>query len=336
MMRSATIIFTGPGQVELVEEQVSAPGRGEVTFRTTVSLVSTGTELICYRGQCDPGTNWEQYIHYPLWPGYCSVGHVVEVGEGVDDLREGDRICSILSHRQYGNLTTEQIWTRSLPDDISDEQAVWLVLGVITQTGIRLVEHEMGDTAVVIGLGPLGQLVTRYLGAMGLRQVMVVDPVQMRVEAVHDRGATAAFCGSVTDARQFVLEHTDGRLADVVYDVTGHHDVLEMALPLARDFGKVMLIGDCPHPSRQRLTHDILNRQVKLLGSRSYFLPPRHAHWTPQRQTALMLDYLRRGQMNLDGLITHRFDPFQAPEVYSRLDRQRDDTLGVVFEWPEI
>lgn len=335
MPTSATIVFTGPEQVELIEEHVGDPGPGEVTFRTTVSLISTGTELICYRGQCDPGTNWEQYMTYPLRPGYCSIGRVVKVGEGVDDLREADRICSILSHRQYGNLTANQIWAGVLPDDVSDEQAAWLVLGVITQTGIRLAAHEMGDTAVVIGLGPLGQLVSRYLGAMGLAQVMVVDPVPMRVDAARDRGATAAFCGSAADARQFVLEHTDGQLADVVYDVTGHSAVLQMALPLARDFGKVMLIGDCPHPSRQRLTHDIVNRQVKLLGSRSCFLPPQCQYWTPQRQTALMLDYLQRGQMNVDGLVTHRFDPFQAPEVYRTLQQQRDETLGVLFDWPE-
>jgi len=332
-MKATAIVFTGPQQVELVQEEVGDPGAGEVTFETTASLISTGTELICYRGERDSGTHWEGYITYPLRPGYCAVGTVTRVGEGVEGLHEGDRVCSIIPHRQAANVSLDRVWSRPLPEAVSDEEAAWAVLGVITQTGVRHVEHVMGDTAVVIGLGPLGQLVSQYLRAMGLQQVLVVDAVQTRVDVALQHGATGGFCGSAGDAREFVLQHNDGRLADVVYDVTGHYAVLPMALPLARDFGKVILVGDSPHPSRQYLTDDILNRQVKLLGSRSSFLPPQYEYWTPVRQAQLFLAYVQRGQMQVDDLITHRFDPRNAVEVYRSLHEQRETTLGVIFDW---
>ena len=332
-MKSSRIVFTGPERVEIVEEELGDPGPGEVTIQTLVSLVSTGTELICYRGSWDSDTHWSGFGAYPLYPGYCTVGSVIAAGDGATGLQEGDRICVTVPHRDLANICATQIWSRPLPDAVTDEEAAWAVLGVITQTGVRHCEHVMGDTALIIGLGPLGQLVTQYLRALGLQEVLVVDPIQTRLDVALDHGATAGFCGSASEAKDFVLEHTEGRLVDVVYDVTGHYAVLPMALPLARDFGKVILLGDSPHPSRQNLTDDILNRQLKLIGTRSSTLPPQYEYWTPIRQAQLFLDYVQRGQMRVADLITHRLDPRNAVEAYRTLYADRRETLGVLFDW---
>ena len=332
-MKSSRIVFTGPEQVEIVAEELGDPGPGEVTIQTLASLVSTGTELICYRGSWDADTHWSGFSAYPLYPGYCTVGSVINAGDGATGLQEGDRICVTVPHRDFANISATQIWSRPLPDAVTDEDAAWAVLGVITQTGVRHCEHVMGDPALVIGLGPLGQLVTQYLRALGLQQVLVGDPIRMRLDVALSHGATAGFCGSASDAKDFVLEHTEDRLVDVVYDVTGHYAVLPMALPLARDFGKVILLGDSPHPSRQNLTDDILNRQLKLIGTRSSTLPPQYEYWTPIRQAQLFLDYLQRGQMRVADLITHRLDPRDAVEAYRTLYEDRRDTLGVLFDW---
>jgi threonine dehydrogenase-like Zn-dependent dehydrogenase len=191
----------------------------------------------------------------------------------------------------------------------------------------------MGDTAVIIGLGPLGQLTTQYLKVMGLREILVIDQIQPRLDRALEHGATAGFCGSAADAKDFVLEHTDGVLADVVYDVTGYYAVFPMALPLARRFGKVILQGDSPHPSKQHLTHDILTRQLRVTGSHNESLPPQYAHWTAKRQGELFLQYVQRKQMSVADLITHRFDRSKAGEVYAQLDRDRGDSAGVIFDW---
>lgn len=130
-----------------------------------------------------------------------------------------------------------------------------------------------------------------------------------------------------------MLQQNEGRLADVVYDVTGHWAVLPQALPLARDHGKLILLGDSPHPSKQTLTDDVLSRQVQIIGSRSSWLPPQYAMWTPQRMTELFFLYLQRGQMQVSDLITHRFRPERAPEVYRSLSEDRTGSMGVEFEW---
>ncbi|MEA3346430.1 MAG: alcohol dehydrogenase catalytic domain-containing protein, partial [Chloroflexota bacterium] len=121
-MKSTTIVFTGPRQVDLTEIEVPEPGPGEFTIQTLVSLMSMGTELICYRGEFEPGTHWHSWVKYPFYPGYSCVGRVIEVGEQVTDFHEGDRVFCNVSHRQYANISGAAV---KVPDEISDEEASW-------------------------------------------------------------------------------------------------------------------------------------------------------------------------------------------------------------------
>ncbi|MCX7597717.1 MAG: zinc-binding alcohol dehydrogenase [Armatimonadetes bacterium] len=331
-MKSLAVYFAEPRKVEVREEEVGEPGPGQVLTRTRVSLLSTGTEMWCYRGEFDEGTTWANWVHYPFRPGYQNVGEVVAVGEGVEALRTGDRVFVGAGHAGY--VLSDATSAVKVPQAVSDEDAAWAALSFIAQTGVRRANHSMGDTAVVIGLGPLGQMVVQYLKVIGLREILAIDTVQLRLDAALAHGATAAFCGSAADARDFVLEHTGGMLADVVYDVTGHYTVLPMALKLARDFGVVELIGDTPHPSKQHLTQDILARQVTLIGTHNAKLGP-GAYWTPQRQIELFYLYVSRGQMKAADLITHSFRPDQAAECYRLLETDRGSTIGVMFDWRE-
>lgn len=331
--KSKAIVFEGPQQVRLIEEAVGEPGAGEVLVGTTVSLVSTGTECHCFAGRFDPGTTWAGWVKYPFRVGYSAVGRIVQVGADVTGLAEGDAVFTGKPHQQFAVVPADQ--AIKLPDGVTDEAASWASLAFVVQTGVRRAEHAMGDTAAVIGLGPLGQLAVQYLRLLGLRQVLAIDTVPMRLDTAAAHGATATFCGSAADAHEFVSEHTDGQLADVVYDVTGHWSVLPQALPLARDFGRLMLLGDTPQPSKQHLTHDVLARQVAVIGTHNVKLQPQYAWWTLRRQIELFFTYVQRGQMHLDDLITHRHPPEEAPALYPRLLGDRSDTLGVLFDWQE-
>ncbi len=330
-MKTKAIIFPEKLKAELVEKDLPALNDNQVLVRCTVSHVSTGTESFCFRGEFDEGTTWARWVKYPFSPGYSTVGEVVEAGSAVATLKVGDRVQSASQHAHHHVMNEGEM--QSVPDSISDEVAGWAILATTTQTALRRAQLVMGDTAVVIGLGPLGQLVTRYLYSVGLSRIIAVDTVAHRLALAAAGGATATFEGSAADAKDFVLEACDGKLADVVFDVTGHWSVLPLALPLARDFGKVILLGDSPTPSKQHLTQDVLGRQVTLIGTHSSKLPPDQAHWTGEKQIQLFYEYIARGVFKTDGLITHRYRPEQAPEVYRKLQTDRTDTLGVLFDW---
>jgi len=336
-LKSLTVVFPEAQRCDVIEEEIGDPGPGEILVQTTVSLISTGTESWCYRGDFEPGTGWAAWVKYPFYPGYSHVGQVVKVGRQVREFAEGDRVFSVTSHRQFATKVAEPGEPVKVPDYIDDEEAAWLMLATITQTGVRRAEHNMGDRAVVIGLGPLGQLVTQYLRTIGLLEILVIDTIQQRLDIALAHGATHGFCGSAADAYDFVAQHTNEQMADVVYDVTGHYAVLPMGLKLARNFGKLVLMGDSPHPSRQHLTQDVLSRQVDIIGTQNQNLPPSQAQrWPFDQQALLFMEYLRREQMRVSDLITHRFSPTEAPAVYELLQNSRGSTMGVIFDWRQI
>jgi 2-desacetyl-2-hydroxyethyl bacteriochlorophyllide A dehydrogenase len=337
MPESLNILFTAKEQVTLERSPVAEPGPGEVLVRTTWTLVSTGTECICYGQLYEPGTHWERYARYPMAAGYSHAGVVERIGPGVTDLAPGDRVASFASHRQWVCAPAGQFLR--VPEGVSDEEATFYALATVAQNAVRRAAHEMGDIVAVIGLGILGQLVVQYARVMGAWEVIAIDPSETRLGMAAAHGATHTLCCRADAARDAIAEITRGRMADVVYDVTGFPEAFAPAQRLARRFGCLVLLGDSWAPSEQRLTQDFLWRGLKVIGTFSGD-PPKtaddHHFWTRPHMCQLFFDYLRRGQMRVRDLITHRFHPEQAPEVYPMLLRDRSATLGVLFDWRDL
>jgi 2-desacetyl-2-hydroxyethyl bacteriochlorophyllide A dehydrogenase len=333
-MESLNIIFTGKEQVELQRAAVAEPGAGQVRVRATKSLISSGTECICYARLFEAGTHWDRWVQYPFSTGYNHVGIVEQVGADVTGLKPGDRVASRSQHRQY--VCADAARFLPVPEGVSDEEAAWFGMACIAQNGVRRAEHELGDTVVVIGLGLLGQLVVQYTRLLGARDVIGVDTAEPRLAMASGGGATFALRRTAGEAKETVEQITSGRLADVVYDVTGHQAVFAPALGLARRFGKLILLGDTGTPSEQRLTGDVITRGLRIIGAHDNN-PPRvesdHAYWTHPNMARLFFTYVQRGQMRLRELITHRYAPSQAPEAYATLLRDRSAAMGVVFDW---
>lgn len=329
-MESSNIVFTGNRQVELRREEVPDCPPDGLVARSLVSLISTGTECICYRGEMDQGTHWADWVRYPFYPGYSNVAQVEKVGVEVEGFEVGDRIFSNSNHRQHIAVKPPLV---KIPAEISDEEAAFSKLATITQTGVRRAQVNMGVKAAVIGLGPLGQLLTQYLRVMGAEEVLAIDTVRSRLDIARAHGATHTFAGNAAGALPFVKEHTEGRLADVVFDATGRYAVFPQALKLVRRFGTLMLIGDSPHPSKQVLQDDLITRQITVRGSLDEHLPADQGEWTQARQIQLFYKYLAYKGMRVADLITARHSPAEAPQVYARLLTDREDTLGVIFDW---
>jgi threonine dehydrogenase-like Zn-dependent dehydrogenase len=262
-MESANILLTAQQQVELCRQPIPSLPADGLLARTQVSLISTGTECICYHGNHEPGSHWANWVKYPFNLGYSNVARVEQVGPQVEGYEVGDRIFTTSNHHQWIAVKPPAV---KIPDQISDEAAAWSKLAVISQTGVRRAQLQMGAKVAIIGLGPLGQLLTQYVRLMGAEQVLAIDPIEGRLEIARAHGATQSFAGSDADAVDFVESHTNGNLADVVFDATGHYAVFPLALKLTRSFGTMMLIGDSPQPSKQVLQADVITRQITIRG----------------------------------------------------------------------
>jgi 2-desacetyl-2-hydroxyethyl bacteriochlorophyllide A dehydrogenase len=336
-MKSRNLVFPEAGRVAVKAEEVGSPGPGEVLCRAKLSLVSLGTEGTCLRGVCDPGTYWEEYIRYPFHPGYSMAAHVIGIGDGVTAHKAGDRVTSWAAHAEYFVAAAEQVF--AVPDAVSDEEATWVTLARTTQIAVRRAELVLGETAVVIGLGILGQLVAQYLSLSGARRVVVIDTIAKRRELALANGASHAIGLPVEQAQAEVARITGGQMADVVFDVTGHPAVLAPASLLLRKLGRLVLLGDSPTPSRQSLGPRIVGDSVSILGIHGMMYPDVSTpfnQWTAAAMTTLFFDFVQSKRMNVGSLITHRLSPLDAEHVYNSVANKPETALGVLFDWSRL
>jgi threonine dehydrogenase-like Zn-dependent dehydrogenase len=269
-----------------------------VLVRAGKSLISSGTEGIALGRLFEAGTHWDRWVQYPFHPGYSLAGRVAAVGPGVTGLAEGDRVAARRPHQQYVTVPANAL--TPIPDGVSDEAATWFGLANIVQNGVRRAEHALGESVAVIGLGPLGQLVVQYVRLLGARHVIAIDPAAERLAMARAHGATDVVNAGVAEAREAVLHLTEGRGADVVYDVTGAPSVFPEALRLLRRFGRLVLLGDTGTPAEQRLTGDVVTRGLRIVGAHDSNPPAEstdHAYWSHPRMTELFFTYLQRGDM---------------------------------------
>lgn len=336
-MDSLNIVFAGPNNVVVQHEPVPEVGPHEILVHANRSLISTGTECIILGHAFEPNTHWDRWVRYPMHPGYSLVGDVVAVGSEVSCFLGRERVCLRHNHRQYTVANAADATV--IPDAISDEDATWYGLANIAQIGVRQAEPVLGQTVAVIGLGILGQLVCQYSRLFGAREVIAVDTASARLELARSHGATIDLQVSAEAAADEVMQVTNGKGADVVFEVTGNAEVLPAALRLARRFGTVMLLGDTGYPSRQHLTGDLVTRGLRIVGAHDT-LPPAassdHARWSHREMTDLFFRYLEWRDMRVGDMVTHRFSPVDAPKAFDLLQHHRDDAMGVIFDWSQV
>ena len=185
----------------------------------------------------------------------------------------------------------------AIPDDISDEAASWVAFASIVQGGVRRPKIEMGESVVVIGLGMLGQLAAQYARVCGAGEIIAIDTAPLRLQMAKDHGATQVLQMGVEAAQEKVLKMTNGLGADVVFDVTGHAPVFQHATGLLRRFGRLVILGDTGTPGEQRLSHDVINKNLQILGAHDVNVPAHSsdfARWDRAEMIALFWKLLQR------------------------------------------
>jgi predicted dehydrogenase/threonine dehydrogenase-like Zn-dependent dehydrogenase len=278
--------------------------------------------------------------------GYSCAGVVGAVGEGISDLRVGDRVAC--AGAGYANHAAVNVVPRNLvvriPDGVSFEEAAFGTLGAIALQGVRRAEVSLGDRVAVLGLGLLGQLSVQMLRSAGV----VAIGVDVRPERVERAAALGLDLGFAVTDRDFVAgvqERTDGRGADavIVTAAGGDPGLLNKAFEATRRKGRVVLVGDVPI----RIQRDkIYRKELDFLISTSYGpgrydpayeengqdYPFGYVRWTEGRNLGEVLRLIACGGLKVKPLIDARHPVEDASAAYASLASE-NRPIGVLLDY---
>ncbi|NUT52802.1 MAG: Gfo/Idh/MocA family oxidoreductase, partial [Saccharothrix sp.] len=281
--------------------------------------------------------------------GYSLCGVVEQVGAGIDDVKVGDLVaCAGNEHALHAELNwvPRNLYT-PVPDGLAPRHAAFGTVGSIALQGVRQGGPQLGEVALVIGLGLIGQLVVQLLAASGVR-VIGADPDPARCELAERLGAAA--CGDPSSAavETAVAELTGGHGVDQVYLAAGggSNQPVELAAKLSRDRGRVVDIGKCRLDLPWNAYYE---KELDVRFSRSYGpgrydpeyelegrdYPIGYVRWTERRNLACFLDLLARGSVDVEPLVSHIADFDDAVETYQRLKDGDLKAVAVLFRYPE-
>ncbi|MET9505861.1 bi-domain-containing oxidoreductase [Streptomyces sp. NPDC006622] len=364
------------GELTLLDVPVPGCKPDGVLVRSAYSLISTGTELMKVseagmsmlgkaRSRPDQVAKVVQSVaangvpatyrkvmgkldsYTPL--GYSLCGVVEQVGTGIDDVKVGDLVaCAGNEHALHAevNWVPKNLYAR-VPDGLAPRHAAFGTVGSIALQGVRRGESQLGEVALVIGLGLIGQLVVQLLAASGVL-VVGADPDPARCELAERLGAAA--CGDPASAavETAVAELTGGHGVDQVYLAAGggSNQPVELAARLSRDRGRVVDIGKCRLDLPWNAYYE---KELDVRFSRSYGpgrydpayelegrdYPIGYVRWTERRNLACFLDLVARGRVDVEPLVSRIADFDDAVETYRSLQDGDLKAVAVLFRYPE-
>lgn len=346
------------GQVELAEVPDPRPGPGQVLIRSRVTLVSAGSERtlvefgrasLLAKARSEPERVRQVLdkiradgllptlevvfarLDQAMPLGYCNAGVVVETGEGVRDLKPGDRVASNGPHAELV-LVPENLCAR-IPDGVPDDTAAFTVLGAVALEGLRLMQPTLGESIGVVGLGLVGLLAVQLLKANGCR-VIGFDPDPERRALAARFGADTA--GSEPEGMvQAGMAFSRGRGLDGVLIAASapQADLVRPAARMSRKRGRIVLTGVVDLKIDRREFYD---RELSFQVSCSYGpgryeadyeekgidYPLPYVRWTEGRNFEAFLDLAAAGRIDIGPLVGRRVPLADAPEVYGRLGQE--------------
>jgi len=335
-MITRNFLFTAPCEVEWEEHEVNdQPGPGQVLVEAHSSVISAGTDVSIYSGTHkninNPDAPWPKYPHRP---GGHVAGTVLAVGEGISELREGDRIVFGGQYTRFHVLEPAISQLQKLPEEVSFAEAVLARHSTVSLHGIRTSRMTLGERGVVLGLGLIGQYAVQYAKVAGADKVIGVDPIERRRDIAQQCGADIILDPAKNDVASRVISITEGEGADVVIEATGAPEVIPTAMKAARQFGRVVLLGSPRGNVEIDPYNDLHRKGIHVIGSNPQ---PRAASpyypWTLERNLAFALDLVATGRLQLDKLISHRLRAEDSLNIWEMLAHKPAEYLGVILEW---
>jgi threonine dehydrogenase-like Zn-dependent dehydrogenase len=343
------VVLPGNRRLEFREVPVPEPGHGQGLVRMKASSLC-GSDLRAIYRPADQGSGPEAYRS--VIAGHEPCGVIEQVGPGVSRFRPGDRVvvyhiagcglcsdcqggwqisCSSPDRAAYGwqrdgghadFLLAEERTLVALPDQLSYLDGAMVACGLGTAYAACLRAAVSGrDSALITGLGPVGLAAAMLCQAMGARVVGTDSLPERRALAEQRQVVERVVASDAADLQAQLWEATQGRGFEVAIDCSGNADARRLCLELAREWGRVVYVGEggtvafAPSPL-------LIHKQLTLHGSWVCSVP----------QMIDLVEHLVRWGLHPDRLVTHRFRLDQAREAYEVFDGGKTGKVAIVWE----
>lgn len=334
-MESKNIVFLEANKAELLTEEACMPKSKEILVKLCVSTISSGTERANLIGSKVVSWNRpeDKVAIFPRRSGYSSAGIVEKIGDGVTKFKVGDRVALWWStHNQYITISEDNA---CVIDDISFEDAALFHIATFPLAAIRKCRLEIGESAIVMGMGILGIVALQLLKAAGAVPIIAVDPDPLKREKALKCGADYAFNPYDKDFAERVKEVTNGG-ANVGIEVTGIGAGLDGILDCMALKGRVALLG-CTRSSDFTIDyyHKVHGPGITLIGAHTAARPECESYggwWTQEDDISALKKLTEKGRLKLSDIIDETHCPIEAEKVYTRLITEKTFPL-VQFDW---
>jgi 2-desacetyl-2-hydroxyethyl bacteriochlorophyllide A dehydrogenase len=341
-MKPQALYFTAPQEIALREEVLPEPAPGQVLIQTLISAISSGTELLIYRGQVPPDLAKDEYLPalsgkfaFPLKYGYAAVGRIVEMGPGMAPEWEGRLVFAFHPHESHFLATPDELLL--LPEGISSDDAVFFPHMETAITFLLDGQPLVGEQIAVFGQGIVGLLLTSLLARYPLASLVTLDLYPLRRRTSESLGAHVSLDPQPKAAlKQLMLELQGPRPfpgADLCYELSGNPAALDQAIAATGFSGRVVVgswygrkrtdlhLGGRFHRSRIRL----ISSQVSTIA------PELTGRWNRLRRYQLAWQMLQ--QVKPARFITHRFPFSEATKAYELIDQNPAEVLQVILTY---
>lgn len=309
-MQTPAVVLQKPEHVAFSQVELTEPASGEVVIDVEWSGISTGTERLLYDGRMPnfPG------MGYPLVPGYETIGRVSYVGD-VDDLRVGQRVfvpgaqCFGEIRGLFGGSAAHLVVPSQRVTPVAEDLEETSMLLALGATAYHAIAAEHGSPPdLIVGHGVLGRLMARLTIALGYPAPVVWE-------------RNPARAGGASGYQVLDPKDDDRHDYQAIYDVSGDALLLDTLIGRLAKGGEIVLAGFYSQPLSFAFPPAFM-REARIRVA---------AEWQPEDLSATNT-LAARGDLSLDGLITHRHDAQHADQAY-RTAFADADCLKMLLDW---
>ena len=336
-MTGSYVVFESIGQAILKTFEVAPPLADEVLLESDYTVISAGTERANLINLPNTGTDESGF---PFLPGYCGAGRVIAAGKDVTNLKVGDRvIISWGGHRSH-TIKKAQTVLKIEDDSIDLLDAAFAHIASFSFLGVRKLKIELGESAMIAGMGILGAFAVQIASLSGAIPVVASDFDPVRRDLALKLGAAAAFSPDEENFVEKVKAATGGSGPKAVVEVTGSARAMQQALEYIAWEGRISLLG-CTRVSDVPVDFYkyVHRRGISLIGAHTFTRAKQEStpgRWTEHDDYRTFLKLVAAGKLQTRPLISEIVSPEAAHAVYARLAETKNPPPGIVFDWNKI